>query len=129
MANPLSGKIRIEINGAPATTAESVQLQYQRTTKKRKGAYGAIGIAQSETPDITINVTFAVPEQRSEFIEISSGNLFVQGPTRRFAMKWYEGSEAYLATGCVITSNSMSSDQDGDATRQVSIMPEDVVEV
>lgn len=128
MAN-LSGKIRIEINGAPAITAESVQPQVQRAYKRRKGAYGVIGIAESETPDITLNVTFSVPAAVSEFREISSGNLLTDGPTRRFSLKWYEGTEAYLATGCIVASNSLSSDQDSDASRSVTIVPERVVQV
>lgn len=117
----LQGRIKTELNGAPCITAENVQINGQRPVKRRKGAYGPIGIARGHW-DGSLQVTFALPEQKSEFVEISTGGL-LNDDAEPFSFAWFEGSEKYLAIDCVLQANNVSSDQDGDASRQVTIIP------
>lgn len=128
MGAPLAGRIPIEINYVPAVTAEDVTVNMSQGQKVRIGAYGPYGRAQGQrTYDITIK--FGIPQERAEFEQLAD-NARGQIPGQEgFDVTYHKGSETYTLTDCGINTDSVNSDQNGEAAQNVKIVAVDRIKV
>lgn len=122
----LSGRIRTWINGAPAIPVDSVKPARSRAMKRRKGAWGIIGKQKGQL-DVMITITFPLPASKDEFLRVNHDIL--DDDAAPFTFEWEEGEERFVARGCDVSQDDADSNQDGDGSRTITIMPDTVVQV
>lgn len=122
---PLSGRVPIEINYIPAVTAENVSVQVSQVQKVRIGAYGPYGRAEGQQT-YKATITFGVPIDRAEF------ELLMQRaktPQRGPDVTYHKGTETYTLLDCGVDSDTINSDQNGNAEQQISLVAVDRIRV
>lgn len=122
----LAGRIRTWLNGAPGIMVEDVKVDRTRPMKRRKGAFGIIGKSKGQI-DPSIQITMPLPSDRDDFLRTIHD--ITDDDAEPFTFEWEEGGERFIATGCDVSSDSSSSNQDGDAARQITIMPDTIAQV
>lgn len=123
MANiSLVGQIPCQIDFAFSITATRVTVRESTPTAVKKGAFGPIGVAQG-IPDVTAQITFAVPVTGLEFdwSELSAR------PTG-FTFSFTAGAQTYLLIGCKRSERSFTNDPgSGDSTFDVSLTATQII--
>lgn len=125
---PIKGRIPTQINYVPAITAEDVTITVTQAQKVRGGAYGNYGRAAGRRM-YKATVKFGIPSDRAEFeilAENAAGKLDGQ---EGFDFTYTVGTETYTLTDCGIESDAVSSDQDANAEKNISIVAVDRVKV
>lgn len=116
-----AGRIKTFINFQPAITAEDVSVETTRNVKKHKGAYGPIGVGKGQ-PDYTVTVKFAIPDDVAEFVELADKGIPEDGDDEGFVFTYEKGGEVYNLHGCHIDKDAISSNQDGEASQDITFM-------
>jgi hypothetical protein len=119
----LVGQIPVQIDYAYSITATRMSIRESTPTKVPKGAFGAIGTAQG-IPDVTAQITFAVPDTGLEFNWTALATR-----ATGFTMTFTAGATTYLLVGCKRSERSFSNDPGaGDATFDVSLTATEMIE-
>ena len=116
----LTGRIKTEINHAPCITAKDVQVTKKKNQVIHKGAYGKIGRSEGQA-DYEVTVTFSTPEDQAEFAQLAEAGID-QDTGEGFTFTYYKGKESYILTDCGISSDGLSSDQDGKADQSITFV-------
>lgn len=120
MALELTGTVPTWINGVPNIPAENVDVGVTRPTKRRKGAFGITGLQRGQA-DPTIKITMPTQAQRDEFV--TGVHDILDDDAAAFRFEWQVDGVRNVAVGCVISEDSMSSNNDGDGNRSITIIP------
>ena len=113
----LTGRIKTEINHSPCITAKDVQVSKKKNQIIHKGAYGKIGRSEGQA-DYEVTVTFSTPADQAEFEQLAEAGI--DQDTGGFTFTYYKGNESYILTDCGISSDGVSSDQDGKADQSIT---------
>ena len=116
----LTGRIKTEINHSPAITAKDVQVNKKKNQLVHKGAYGKIGRSEGQA-DYEVTVTFSTPEDTAEFVQLAEQGID-RDTGEGFTFTYYKGKEVYMLTDCGISSDGLSTDQDGKADQSISFV-------
>lgn len=122
----LSGKIPTWLNGSPSIPVEDVNVDRNRPMKRRKGAFGIIGKSKGQL-DPSIQITMPLPADKDTFLR--AVHDITDDDAESFTFEWAEGNERFIATGCDVSADKSSSNQDGDGSRQVTIIPDKIEQV
>ena len=114
-----AGRIPTMINFVPAITAKDVSVKVSRNVVVHKGAYGKIGRGTGQ-PDYSVTVKFAIPDEAAEFRLLAEAGM--NGSEDGFTFTYTKGKETYNLTGCAISEDSVSSNQDGEAGQDVTFI-------
>lgn len=126
MATAATGKIPLEVNGVPVISAEDVSVKIMQTQKVRKGAYGNYARAQG-TPQYTATVKFGVLSDKQEFGMAAAGAAGKVPGQQGFNLTYLLGTESYTLVDCGLASDTLSADQDAEASRSVEIVALDMI--
>lgn len=102
----LTGVVPVEINHAFAITLTSFNVNVERPTTKKFGAFGVIGKAKG-IRNVTGSFKLAVPTAGLEFD--------IDG-LEHFSLTYTLGANKYVITGCDITGKNLSVEQQNGAT-------------
>lgn len=116
----LTGRIKTEINHAPCITAKDVQVSKKKNQIVHRGAYGKIGRSEGQA-DYEVTVTFSTPADQAEFAQLAEAGID-QDTGEGFTFTYFKGSESYILTDCGISSDGLSTDQDGKADQQITFV-------
>lgn len=116
----LTGRIKTEINHSPCITAKDVQVSKKKNQIIHKGAYGKVGRSEGQA-DYEVTVTFSTPADQAEFSQLAEAGID-QDTGEGFTFTYYKGGEQYILTDCGISSDGLSSDQDGKADQSITFV-------
>lgn len=116
----LTGRIKTEINHSPCITAKDVQVSKKKNQIIHKGAYGKIGRGEGQA-DYEVTVTFSTPADQAEFSQLAEAGID-QDTSEGFTFTYDKGGEVYILTDCGISSDGLSSDQDGKADQSITFV-------
>lgn len=118
----LTGQIPVQIDYAFSITATRISIRESTPTSVKKGAFGPIGSAQG-IPDVTAQITFAVPASGLEF----NWETLSRRPTG-FTVGFTAGGVTYLLVGCKRNERSFDNDPGtGDSTFSVSLTSTEMI--
>lgn len=121
-----TGKIPIEINGVPVVSAEDISVEITQTQKVRRGAYGNYARAEG-TPQYMATVKFGLLSDKQEFGLSAAGAAGRVPGQQGFNFTFLLGTESYTLTDCGLSSDTVSGDQDAEASRSCKVVALDMI--